>query len=151
MPTFSNTHQSSAHFDNRDGESGDRVGGLVQKEQVLKKVCVPPISSRRALEASRGHLEARQKLLQGTFEPGSLMLASLRARGFAVRTISPAVQAALVPALQSWGTRTEFRFPPVVEDPPPLSAWPKEYQRGCQCHPILLRPTSRTPCTSPVL
>ena len=57
-----------------------------------------------------------------------LLLPSIRSRGFAVRKISPATQSELSPALHSWSTRAEFRFPPVVEKPPPVSTWPHEYR-----------------------
>jgi hypothetical protein len=56
------------------------------------------------------------------------LLESIRSRGFAVRKISRATQCELTPALHSWLTRAEFRFPPVVEKPPPVSAWPNEYR-----------------------
>jgi hypothetical protein len=49
------------------------------------------------------------------------ILPSIHKMGFAVRPISPPVQAVLSRALKSWAKSGEFRFPPITEHPRPVS------------------------------
>ena len=59
-----------------------------------------------------------------------VILQALRTRGFAVRTIAPSAKAVLAPALRSWQAQGQFRFPPVIENPPGVSEWPRLYKRS---------------------
>ena len=55
---------------------------------------------------------------------------TLRRRGFAVVPIGAETRAAIAPALRRWGAGNDFRFPPIIENPPPVAAWPHEYRTG---------------------
>mmetsp|Transcript_41463 Transcript_41463/g.130610 ORF Transcript_41463/g.130610 Transcript_41463/m.130610 type:complete len:226 (+) Transcript_41463:284-961(+) len=63
------------------------------------------------------------------------LVSSIRSRGFAVIPISHEVQTVLKTGLTTWSLEKKFRYPPVVEHPPGLNEWRKEYR---DCYDSLL-------------